>query len=469
MTNMLIKKLSLIPLAILAFSAVASAQNPIIKGAFSADPSAHLFDGRIYVYPSHDIPAPADYARKDWFCMADYHVYSSDNLVDWVDHGVIVDQDHVPWVNAAGYSMWAPDCNYKNGKYYFYFPAPQKPQPGQRFAGNGIGVAISDTPYGPFIPEEKPIQGIGGIDPCIFIDDDGTPYLAWSGRGLQLARLKDNMLELDSEPITITGIPRGQTEGPFLFKRNGKYYYTFPWVEDARETLAYCMSDSPMGPYEFKGKFMEQSETICWTNHHSFVEFGGQWYLFYHHNDYSPYFDKNRSVCVDYVEFNPDGTIVPVVPTLRGVGVTRATDNIQMTGRAYQCNHLFRFQLGTSEIYERWGVLDSGVYSTTEKSSTTMLLPDQQFKLYMQADDITRQIARDKRFAVDQWKNIEGEDILTVYRVTAYDELSNSYVYGHLIEFKLRADEYVPNVDNYDEMICNYIAPNAASEGVKYW
>ena len=104
---MQLKKLFLIILAVFAFSAAVSAQNPIIKGAFSADPSAHLFDGRIYVYPSHDIPAPADYARKDWFCMADYHVYSSDNLVDWVDHGVIVDQDHVPWVNAAGYSMWA--------------------------------------------------------------------------------------------------------------------------------------------------------------------------------------------------------------------------------------------------------------------------------------------------------------------------------------------------------------------------
>ncbi len=307
-----------------------SAQNPIIRDDFSADPSAHLFNGRVYVYPSHDIPAPPDYYRRDWFCMADYHVYSSDNLVDWVDHGVIVDQVTAPWVRDNGYSMWAPDCNFKNGKYYFYFPAGQKPKTGAFFAGNGIGVAVSDTPYGPFVCEEKPIQGIGGIDPCIFIDDDGTPYLAWSGRGLQLARLKDNMLELDSEPITLTGIPRGQTEGPFLFKRNGKYYYTFPWVEDSREALAYCMSDNPLGPYEFKGKFMEQSETICWTNHHSFVEVDGQWILFYHHNDYSPYFDKNRSVCADYVGFNPDGTIIPVVPTLRGVGVTKATSLIQI-------------------------------------------------------------------------------------------------------------------------------------------
>ncbi|MBQ9878137.1 MAG: family 43 glycosylhydrolase [Bacteroidales bacterium] len=326
---MKLKTIAVFLIAACAASLSLSAQNPIIKGQFSADPSAHVFNGRVYVYPSHDIPAPAEYARKDWFCMADYHVYSSDNLVDWVDHGVIVDQWNVPWVNSAGYSMWAPDCNYHNGKYYFYFPAPQKPREGVR-GGNGIGVAISDTPYGPFVPETQPIQGIGGIDPCIFIDDDGTPYLAWAGRGLQVARLKDNMLELDSEPVTITGIPRGQTEGPFLFKRNGKYYYTFPWVEDARETLAYCMADNPLGPYTFMGKFMEQSETICWTNHHSFIELDGQWYLFYHHNDYSPYFDKNRSVCIDYLYFNPDGTIQMVTPTLRGVGVTKATSLIQI-------------------------------------------------------------------------------------------------------------------------------------------
>ena len=106
-------------LGLLASSMMLSAQNPVIRDAFTADPSAHVFDGRVYLYPSHDIPAPADYARKDWFCMADYHVYSSDNLVDWVDHGIIVDQVTAPWVNSRGYGMWAPDCNVKDGKYYF--------------------------------------------------------------------------------------------------------------------------------------------------------------------------------------------------------------------------------------------------------------------------------------------------------------------------------------------------------------
>ena len=362
------KKLGILVLAAVSASFTLSGQNPIIRDAFSADPSAHVFEGRVYVYPSHDIPAPADYARKDWFCMADYHVYSSDNFIDWVDHGMIIDQVSAPWVNEKGYSMWAPDCNYKNGKYYFYFPAPQKPQPGARFAGNGIGVATSDTPYGPFTYEEQPIKGAGGIDPCIFIDDDGTGYLAWSGRGLQLAKLKDNLLEIDDtvEPYNISSvIPRGQTEGPFVFKRNGKYYYTFPWVEAERESLAYCMADSPMGPYKFMGKFMEQSETICWTNHHSFIELDGQWYLFYHHNDYSPYFDKNRSVCVDYVNFNEDGTIQMVTPTLRGVGITPASRNIQIDRYSNKSeNYVAVDFLNPTNTFDGWRAI---LWNTTQE------------------------------------------------------------------------------------------------------
>ena len=307
--------------ALMLLSAPLLAQNPIIRDNFTADPSAHVFNGRVYLYPSHDIPAPYDYNRKDWFCMADYHVYSSDNLVDWVDHGVIVDQTYVPWVNTRSYSMWAPDCNVKDGKYYFYFPA-----------NNRIGLATADQPYGPFRVEEQPIQGANGIDPCIFIDDDGTPYLIWSGMGMRIAKLKDNMKEFDGESTTIQhNTPQsGMKEGPFMFKRNGIYYFTFPWAEKERETLAYCMGKSPMGPFEYKGKIMEQSETVCWTNHHSVVEFQGKWYLFYHHNDYSPYFDKNRSVCIDELTFNEDGTINLVKPTLRGVGVTPATREIQI-------------------------------------------------------------------------------------------------------------------------------------------
>lgn len=341
-----------------------SAQNPIIRDNFSADPSAHVFNGRVYVYPSHDIPAPEDYARKDWFCMADYHVYSSDNLVDWVDHGVIVDQKAVPWVNDTGYSMWAPDCNYKNGKYYFFFPAGQKPKEGQRFAGNGIGVAIADTPIGPFVPQAEPIQGIGGIDPCIFIDDNGTPYLAWSGRGLQVQQMSEDLMSVVGEPYNVSSIlPKGQTEGPFLFKANGKYYYTFPWVEKERECLAYAMADKPLGPYTFMGKIMEQDgeEYSCWTNHHSVINFEGHWYLFYHHNDYSPKFDKNRSVCVDELFFNPDGSIQLVTPTRRGVGVTKAQDLIQIDRytELQECRNVEIAYLNADRPFDGWKVIFS--------------------------------------------------------------------------------------------------------------
>ena len=302
------------------------AQNPIIHDQFTADPTARVFEGKVYLYPSHDIPSPVD-RLKEWFCMADYHVFSSENLTDWTDHGVILDQKDVPWGKPDGYSMWAPDCVYKDGTYYFYFPdAPN----GEGRRGFAIGVATSKHPEGPFTPLDQPIEGVNGIDPCVLLDKDNKAYLFWGGGGLRMARLKDNMTELDSEPQTVEGLPEGFKEGPFAFERDGKYYLTFPWVEDKTETLAYAMSDNPMGPYTFKGKIMEQSPTGCWTNHHSIVEYKGQWYLFYHHNDYSPEFDKRRSTRIDSLFFNADGTIQLVRPTLRGVGLTDARSQIQI-------------------------------------------------------------------------------------------------------------------------------------------
>lgn len=311
-------------LAGLGFVVGIQAQNPIITGQFTADPTARVFEGKLYLYPSHDIPSPIE-RLKEWFCMADYHVFSSENLVDWTDHGMILSQENVPWVDSESYSMWAPDCVYKGGKYYFYFPASPK---GKK--GFNVGVAIADKPYGPFKPLPEPIKGVGGIDPCVLLDTDGQAYLYWSGRGLNVAKLKDNMTELASEPVLVADVEDGFKEGPFAFKHNGKYYLTYPWVKDKTECLAYAMSDNPMGPFEYKGIIMEQSPTGCWTNHHSLVEYKGQWYLFYHHNDYSPEFDKNRSVRADSLTFNPDGTIQLVIPTLRGVGITDAGKAIQL-------------------------------------------------------------------------------------------------------------------------------------------
>lgn len=311
--------------ALMVTAGALDAQNPIINDQFTADPTAKVFEGKMYMYPSHDIPSPID-RLKEWFCMADYHVFSSENLVDWTDHGVILSQENVPWVAPESYSMWAPDCVYKDGKYYFYFPSTPK---GEGRRGFSIGVAVADKPAGPFTPQAEPIAGVNGIDPCVLVDRDGQSYIYWSGRGMSVAKLKDNMMELASEPKQIEGLPEGFKEGPFVFERNGKYYYTFPWVKDKTEVLAYAMGDNPMGPFEFKGIIMDESPTGCWTNHHSLVEYKDQWYLFYHHNDYSPEFDKNRSARIDSLFFNPDGTIRKVTPTLRGVGITDARKTIQ--------------------------------------------------------------------------------------------------------------------------------------------
>lgn len=303
------------------------AQNPIIHDQYTADPTARMFNGRMYLYPSHDIESPID-ELKEWFCMADYHVFSSDNLVDWTDHGVILTQNNIPWVKPDSYAMWAPDCVEKDGRYYFFFPASPKAME----RGFGIGVAVAEKPEGPFMPMPRPLKGVMGIDPCVLVDDDGQCYLYWSGMGLSVTKLKDNMMELDSEPKRIEGLPEGFKEGPFAFKRDGRYYLTFPWVreKEGTETLAYAMADNPYGPFEFKGLIMEESPTGCWTNHHSLVEKDGQWYLFYHHNDYSPNMDKRRSARIDKVSFNADGTINQVTPTLRGVGTSDARKRIQI-------------------------------------------------------------------------------------------------------------------------------------------
>src|SRR5690606_21435114 len=127
----------------------AIAQNPFITDQFTADPSARVFNDRVYVYPSHDIPCTETKGRIGWFCMEDYHVFSSDNLTDWTDHGVIIKQNEVPWVKKESYSMWAPDCIYKNGKYYFYFPTTPRDSTVAR--GFTIGVAVADKPEGPYV------------------------------------------------------------------------------------------------------------------------------------------------------------------------------------------------------------------------------------------------------------------------------------------------------------------------------
>ena len=298
-----------------------SAQNPIIRDQFSADPTARVFNGKVFLYPSHDIPTPpGKNLRENWFCMEDYHVFSSENLTDWTDHGVIVTQTKVPWLTKINYDMWAPDCVFKNGKYYFYFPV-----------GGRIGVATADKPEGPYSVLDKPVEGIRGIDPCVLIDKDGQAYIFTAMGRISVAKLKDNMIETDGQPQAIANLPaKGLIEGPFAFELNGRYYLTYPHVENKIERLEYAMSDSPMGPYKQVGVIMDESPSGCWTNHQSIVSYKGQWYLFYHDRDYSPNFDKNRSVRVDSLSFNSDGTIRKVIPTFRGVGISNAQDKIEI-------------------------------------------------------------------------------------------------------------------------------------------
>jgi hypothetical protein len=262
--------------------------------------------------------------------MEDYHVFSSENLTEWKDHGVIVSQNKVNWVDTASYSMWAPDCIERNGKYYFYFPASDKTRDFKGRKPFSIGVAIAEQPEGPYIPQPESIKGVMGIDPNVFIDKDGQAYLYYSLGRIMVAKLKDNMLELAAEPQEVKDLPsKGLKEGPWLFERNGIYYMTYPHVEDKIERLEYAIGDNPLGPFKVTGVIMDESPMNCWTNHQSVMEYNGQWYLFYHQNALSPKFDKNRSICIDSLFFNEDGTIQKVVPTLRGVGVSKASHHIE--------------------------------------------------------------------------------------------------------------------------------------------
>lgn len=314
-------------IALLQIAGRLAAQNPIITSQYTADPTARVFNGKVYLYPSHDILATPGHGRPGWFCMEDYHVFSSSDLVHWTDHGVIVSQDKTPWVKPDSYSMWAPECVDRNGKYYFYFPST--PRDSSHGRGFTIGVAISGSPEGPFIPQDEPIKGVHGIDPNVFIDKDGQAYLYYAEGNIYVAKLKANMLELASEPVIVQNLPAiGLKEGPFLFERNGIYYLTYPHVRNRTECLEYATANNPMGPFTIRGVIMDESPT-CWTNHQSIVQYHDQWYLFYHHDDLSPKFDKARSVRIDSLFFNADGTIAKVTPTFRGVGITKATDYIE--------------------------------------------------------------------------------------------------------------------------------------------
>jgi hypothetical protein len=254
-------------------------------------------------------------------------------------------------------------------------------------------VATSNKPYGPWKILDQPVVGASGIDPCVLQDDDGTSYLFTGGGGISVAKLKDNMIEVEmptpaTNTVTIaTNNPPGRggrggrgnmqrinlpnpgrttIEGPFAFKRNGTYYLTYPHAvsvngQQGSEELEYAISTNAMGPYNWVGIITDTNASGCWTEHHSIVQYQGQWYLFYHDKQLSPNFDKNRSVRIDYLHFNDDGTIQKVIPTLRGVGIVDAKSKIQIDRYSdISKEGVSTSFINTNNTFEGWKISLSG-------------------------------------------------------------------------------------------------------------
>lgn len=284
--------------------------NPFVTHMFTADPSGHVWDdGRLYVYASHDIDPPRGCDKMD-----KYHVFSTDDLVNWTDHGEILSSDDVEWGRPEGGFMWAPDCAYKNGKYYFYFPHPSETRWNDTWK---IGVAISDKPAADFKVWGY-IKNLGDefgmIDPSVFIDDDGKVYLYYGGAGkCRAVELKDNMVEIADSVRQMEGLEDFH-EGTWVHKYNGVYYlsYSDNNVDKAgrgANRLHYATSDSPLGPWTHRGVYLEP--TGCDTSHGSIVEYKGQWYALYHNQALSGR-GNLRSICIDKLYYNLDGTIKTV-------------------------------------------------------------------------------------------------------------------------------------------------------------
>lgn len=313
---------------------------PLVTHIYTADPSAHVFEGKIYVYPSHDRETDIQFNDNgDQYDMADYHVFSLPKVGGEVtDHGVVLKMEDVPWVSKQ---MWAPDAATKNGKYYLYFPARDK---------EGIfriGVAVGEAPYGPFKPDPKPIAGSCTIDPASFVDDDGQAYLyfggLWGGQlqcwtngtfdasksGPQepkgsvpallprVARLSDDMhsfvgevqeleiLDEEGQLLEADDHERRFFEAAWMHKKDGVYYFSYSTGDT--HSLVYGTGSSPLGPFTYQGKIM--GEVLGWTTHHSIVEFDGKWYLFYHDCELSKGVDHLRSVKVREIYYDEAGKI----------------------------------------------------------------------------------------------------------------------------------------------------------------
>lgn len=315
---------------------------PLVSHIYTADPSAHVFNGKIYIYPSHDIDAGIPFNDNgDHFGMEDYHVISMETINSpAVDNGLALHVNDVPW---AKRQMWAPDAAYKNGKYYLYFPA-------KRYNGIfQIGVAISDSPTGPFIPEPEAIKGSYSIDPAVFEDEDGKHYIyfggIWGGQlqkyrnntfaevneepaanqnalGPIVAILSEDMKEFAEEPREIQILDKNGAnllagdnerrffEASWVHKYKGKYYFSYSTGDT--HYICYAIGDSPYGPFTYQGKILEP--VVGWTSHHSICEVDNKWYLFYHDSSLSNGVTHLRSIKITEITYNDDGSIVVINP-----------------------------------------------------------------------------------------------------------------------------------------------------------
>jgi hypothetical protein len=337
-----VSAMSEIPTAELQKLAANAISPPLVTHIYTADPSAHVFEGRLYVYPSHDIDAgiPFDDLGSH-FGMEDYHVFRQDSPeAGAVDCGVALHIRDVPW---AARQMWAPDAATKDGKYYLYFPAKRADGIFQ------IGVAVGDRPEGPFKAEPEPIEGSYSIDPAVLRDDDGEHYLYFGGLwGGQLQSYRDNAFDAanaepaDDEPalgprmaklgadmkrfaeavreiviVDENGVPlragdhaRRYFEGPWVHKYQGRYYLSYSTGNT--HLLCYATSDDPYGPFVYGGNIL--TPVVGWTTHHSIVEFGGKWWLYYHDSILSGGVTHLRSIKVAELRYDAQGRIETIHP-----------------------------------------------------------------------------------------------------------------------------------------------------------
>jgi len=314
--NLLSKKIAV--LALFSFYNVSKAQstggNPVINNEFLGDPAAMVHKGKVYLYAGHD-EAPDDF---HFYKMNEWKVYSSSDLKTWEKHPVPLKASDFAW--ASG-DAWASQVIERDGKFYWYVTLSHK-----TVSGKAIGVAVSDSPLGPFKDAlgkalvtndmtKKTHIDWDDIDPTVYIDDKGQGWLFWGNTACYYAKLKPNMTELDGEIKTID-LPK-YTEAPYIHKKNGWYYLSY--ATGFPEKIAYAMSKSLDGPWEYKGILNELAGNSN-TNHQSIIEFKGKDYFIYHNGAIEPNGGSfRRSVSIEYLYYNKDGTIKPIIMTTKGI------------------------------------------------------------------------------------------------------------------------------------------------------